>query len=66
VGASMNIELKLWVDQDGATVDNIESTTWELFVNGKPFPNNACNLCNVVDAHSIANRLMDIEEEFSE
>ena len=66
MGAIMNIELKLYSDQNGATIDDIESTTWELFFNGQPFPDNSCNLCTLPQAHSIANRLMDIETELSE
>ena len=61
----MKIELKLWDDQSGVKADDITSTTWELFVNGEAFPSSGCNLCNLVEAHSIANRLIDIEEELS-
>ena len=62
----MKIELKLWEDQGEAKHDDINSTTWELFVGGQPFPSNDCNLCNLTEAHEIANVLVDIEERLSE
>ena len=62
----MNIELKLWCDQTEANTHDINSTVWEMFCNGSPFPNSDCNLVTLRQAHEFANKLMDMEEEVSE
>ena len=58
----MNIELKLWCDQNGANDGDVNSTLWEMSFNGNPFPSAKYNLVTLSQAHEFANKLMDMEE----
>jgi hypothetical protein len=61
----MNIELKAFCDQGGATEGDINSTVWEFYLDGKPFPK-INNLMTLTQAHKIANKLWDMEEEMDQ
>ena len=65
-GCGVNIELKLWGDQSEANLIDTNSTVWEMFFNGSPFPDSECNLVTLRQAHEFANKLMDMEEAVSE
>ena len=57
----MNITLELWCDQSCIT-DEINSSMWILKLDGKEFPTNNTSVMDLVMAHEIIVKLMEIEE----
>ena len=57
----MNITLELWCDQSCIT-DEINSLMWILKLDGKEFPTNITSVMDLVTAHKIIVKLMEIEE----
>ena len=57
----MNITLELWCDQSCIT-DEINSSMWILKLEGKEFPNKTTSVMDLIKAHEIIVKLMEIEE----
>lgn len=57
----MNITLELWCDQSCIT-DEINSSMWILKLDGKEFPTKTTSVMDLIKAHEIIVKLMEIEE----
>jgi hypothetical protein len=57
----MNITLELWCDQSCIT-DEINSSMWILKLNGGEFPTKDTSVMDLMMAHKIIVKLMEIEE----
>ena len=57
----MNITLELWCDQSCIT-DEINSSMWILKLEGKEFPTKTTSVMDLIKAHEIIVKLMEIEE----
>jgi hypothetical protein len=57
----MKITLELWDDQGEFNVEDINSATWVMKLDGVEFPS-GFSIMNVTTAHRIIDNLLDCEE----